>query len=384
MDLASRYPAVSDLRARAKRRLPRFVWDFLDSATGTEATAQRNRAALDAVLFSPSILHGEIDPDPGKALFERTHPLPFGVAPVGMSGLIWPGAERHLARAATQAGLPYTLSTVATMLPEEVGPMTGGEGWFQIYPPRDPEIRADTLRRAREAGFRVLVLTVDVPAPSRRERQVRAGLRQPPRLTPRLALQTAVRPAWALAMARAGLPRMKLFDAYAADLQTRSLPSTAHAGYLLRTSPDMEYLRRLREAWEGPFVAKGVLRPEDARRLDAEGVDAIWVSNHAGRQFDGAPATADVLPAIRAATKLPLIADGGIEGGLDILRLLTLGADFVMMGRAWHYALAALGPAGPAHLIDILRADMIANMHQLGAATLADLPAPVYPPKITP
>ena len=345
MDLASRYPAVSDLRARAKRRLPRFVWDFLDSATGTEATAQRNRAALDAVLFSPSILHGEIDPDPGTALFERT---------------------------------------VATMLPEEVGPATGGEGWFQIYPPRDPEIRADTLRRAREAGFRVLVLTVDVPAPSRRERQVRAGLRQPPRLTPRLALQTAVRPAWALAVARAGLPRMKLFDAYAADLQTRSLPSTAHAGYLLRTSPDMEYLRRLREAWEGPFVAKGVLRPEDARRLDAEGVDAIWVSNHAGRQFDGAPATADVLPAIRAATKLPLIADGGIEGGLDILRLLTISADFVMMGRAWHYALAALGPAGPAHLIDILRADLIANMHQLGAATLADLPAPVYPPKITP
>ncbi len=384
MDLASRYPAVSDLKARAKRRLPRFVWDYLDSATGDEATARRNRAALDAVLLPPSILHGEIDPDPATMLFGRPQPLPVGVAPVGMSGLVWPGAERHLAEAATEAGLPYALSTVATMLPEEVGPATQGEGWFQIYPPRDPEIRADMLRRAKDAGFRVLVLTVDVPAPSRRERQVRGGLRQPPRLTPRLALQTALRPAWALAMARTGLPRMALIEAYAADLQKSSLPSTAHAGYLLRTSPDMEYLRWLRDAWDGPFVVKGVLRADDAKRLEAEGVDALWISNHAGRQFDAAPATAEALPAIRAATKLPLILDGGVESGLDILRARALGADFVMMGRAWHYALAALGPRGPAHLIDILRADLIANMHQLGAATLADLPAPVYPPGFSP
>lgn len=366
MTLNSRFPAIFDLRRQARRRLPRFVWDYLDSGTGTEATTRRNRAKLDEVLLSPSILHGEIAPDVGAELFGRRMGLPVGIAPVGMSGLIWPDAERHLARAAAALGIPYTLSTVASQTPEDVQPALGRHAWFQMYPPRDPGIRADMLRRARAAGFRVLVLTVDVPAGSRRERLLRSGLTQPPRLTPRLLAQIATRPAWAAGMARQGLPRMRLIDDYAG--KTKGLPANRHAGYLLRSSPDRDYLRRLRDSWDGPLVVKGVLRPEDAQRLEHEGVDAIWISNHAGRQFDAAPATIEALPLIRAATGLPLILDGGIEGGLDILRALALGADFTMIGRGWHYALAALGRAGPGHLGDILRADLEANMHQLGIA----------------
>jgi L-lactate dehydrogenase (cytochrome) len=159
---------------------------------------------------------------------------------------------------------------------------------------------------------------------------------------------------------------MRMIDAYMPD--TKGLPSNQHAGYLLRTSPDRDYLRWLREAWDGALIVKGVLEPGDARQLEADGVDAIWVSNHAGRQFDAAPATIEALPAIRAATALPLVFDGGIEGGLDILRAFALGADFVMMGRGWHYALAALGPTGPDHLAAILKADLQANMGQLGLA----------------
>ncbi|MGB8621270.1 MAG: alpha-hydroxy acid oxidase [Paracoccaceae bacterium] len=372
MDLHSRYPAISDLGDRARRRIPRFVWEYLDSATGTEATQRRNRAALDAVTMVPSILHGEFTPDLSVELLGRSHPLPVGMAPVGMSGLVWPDAERLLARAATAEGLPYGLSTVASRTPEEVGAALDGNGWFQMYPPRDPEIRADMMDRARRAGFRVLVLTADVPVASRRERQVRSGLRQPPKLTPRLMAQVARCPAWALGTARMGMPRMRLLDSYADTAQ--SLGSTAHVGYLLRTSPDWEYLRRLRAEWEGPLVVKGVLRADDAARLQDEGADAIWISNHAGRQFDAAPATAEVLPEIRAATTLPVIFDGGIEGGLDICRAFALGADFVMLGRAWHYALGALGAAGPTHLADILRKDLEANMGQLGVRRLSDLP----------
>jgi len=260
---------------------------------------------------------------------------------------------------------------VAAARPEDVGPHLGGQGWFQMYPPRDEQMRADMLRRARDAGFGVLVLTVDVPVGSRRERQVRSGLTQPPRLTPRLMAQVARCPAWALGMARLGMPRMRLIDEYAG--QTKGLPSNKHAGYLLRTSPDLGYLRWLREAWDGPLVVKGVLRAEDARRIEAEGADAVWVSNHAGRQFDAAPATIEALPAIRAATSLPVILDGGVEGGLDILRAIALGADFVMMGRAWHYALGALGDRGPAHLADILAEDLRANMGQLGTLRPADV-----------
>ena len=370
MSLHARYPALSDLRDRARRRIPRFVWEYLDSGTGVEATKARNRTMLDRVLLSPSILHGAIAPDLSVTLFGQSHPLPVGIAPVGMSGLIWPEAEHILARAATRAGLPYTLSTVASVRPEEVGPHLDGRGWFQMYPPRDETIRADMLKRARDAGFSVLVLTVDVPVASRRERQGRSGLTQPPRLTPRLLAQVAMRPAWAIGMARGGMPRMRLIDDYAGAM--KGLPSTAHAGYLLRTSPDWTYLRWLREHWQGPLVVKGVSRAEDAAALEKEGVDAIWVSNHAGRQFDAAPATIEALPCVRAATRLPVIIDGGIESGLDILRAVALGADFVMMGRGWHYALGALGAEGPAHLVEILAEDLKANMGQLGLGRLAD------------
>ena len=375
-DLHAKFPAISDLKRAARRRIPHFVWEYLDSATGREAVPQRNRAALDAVQLRPSILHGELTPDTSTTFLGRDYPLPFGVAPVGMSGLIWPDGERLLARAATDAGLPYTLSTVATAIPEDVGPLTAGHGWFQIYPPRDPDIRADMLKRAHDSGFDTLVLTVDVPAPSRRERQTRGGLVQPPRLTPRLLAQVARCPAWAVGIAQKGMPRMALIDGYAGDLaKSGTLPSNAHVGYLLRTSPDWEYLQALRDAWGGKMIVKGVLNADDAALLEGAGVDALWVSNHTGRQFDGAPATIDALPAIRAATDLPLIVDSGIDSGLDVLRALALGADFVMLGRAWHYALGALGAIGPAHLVDVLRADMIANMHQIGAARLADLPA---------
>lgn len=373
MDLDARFPAISDMAARARRRIPPFVWEYLDSATGTEATKRRNRTALDRVRFLPSVLHGEVAPDLTTTLFGRDHPLPVGIAPVGMSGLVWPDAERRLARAATRAGLPYALSTVASRAPEDLAPCLDGNGWFQLYPPKDERIRGDMLRRAKDAGFSVLVLTLDVPAASRRERQVRSGLTTPPRLTPRLLAQVARRPAWAMGMARMGMPRMRLIDSYAEP--ATGLSSTQHVGYLLRISPDLSYLDWLRKAWDGPLVVKGVLDPADVPGLEAAGVDGIWVSNHAGRQFDAAPATIEMLPAIRAATDLPLIFDSGIEGGLDVLRAMALGADFTMMGRAWHYALAALGDRGPDHLVEILCQDLAANMGQLGAARPGDATA---------
>jgi L-lactate dehydrogenase (cytochrome) len=168
------------------------------------------------------------------------------------------------------------------------------------------------------------------------------------------------------------MPHMRMLDKYVSGT-TQNLSSTAHVGYLLRTSPDWDYVNWLRDAWDGPFIVKGVLRPEDAARLDRLGSDAIWVSNHAGRQFDAAPAAIDMLPSIRAVTSLPIIFDSGIETGLDIVRALALGADFVMLGRGFHFALAALGPKGIDHLIDILTKDLLANMGQLGARSLKDL-----------
>jgi len=373
MDLDNAFPALSDLRKRAKRRMPRFVWEYLTSATGEETTATRNREALDQVLLKTGILGGEQAADLSTHFLGREYPLPVGMAPVGMSGLIWPGAEVSLARVAAQSGVPYSLSTVATQTPETLAPHIAGQGWFQLYPPRDASIRADLLARARDAGFHTLVLTADVPTASRRERQRRSGLTHPPRMTPRILAQVARRPAWALGTLRHGTPRFRTLETY---LKAESgMSSTAHIGYMLRVAPDWDYLRALRDAWQGPLVVKGVLNPEDALQLRNEGVDAVWVSNHAGRQFDGARAGIDALRAIRPAVgpDYPLIYDGAITSGLDVLRAIACGADFVMLGKAFHFGLAAFGETGAKHVLHVLREDMKASMGQMGVQRLSDL-----------
>lgn len=371
MDYHSKFPAVSDLKKRAQKRIPHFVWEYLDSGTGLENTRKRNRAKLDEVMFYPSVLHGDIKPDLKTTILNHEYGLPFGIAPVGMSGLIWPNAEKILARTAAGSNIPYTLSTVASQSPEDLTPHIDKNAWFQLYPPRDAEILDDILKRVRNSGFTTLVLTVDVPDASRREKQIRGGLTHPPRLTGRLGLQAISKPVWLANTLRNGIPKMKLMQSYSNE--RKSLSSTAHIGYLLRTSPDINYLRNLRKKWKGNLVVKGVMRAEDARSLEQEGVNAIWVSNHAGRQFDGTYSSIEVLPKIRKVTKLPIIFDSGIEGGLDILRALSSGADFVMMGGAWHYSLGAMGTKGPNHLIDILTKDLIANMGQLGLQGISDL-----------
>jgi len=292
---------------------------------------------------------------------------------MGMSGLIWPDAERHLARTGASAGVPYCLSTVAAQTPETVGPHAGDQGWFQLYPQDTYEHRIDLMHRARDAGFHTLVLTVDVPAPSRRERQRRAGLQVPMRITPRHFWQAAVRPRWAFGTLRHGVPRLRTLEKYTEI--TKTLGVTEHAGYRTRGYLEWSDLAMLRNHWDGPFIVKGVLSGTQASRLIAEGVDAIWVSNHGGRQFDGAPSSLEGLRAVRAAVgpNYPLIYDGGIAGGLDVMRALASGANFVMLARAFHHGLAAFGAHGAAHVIDILREDMIANMGQIGARKIAGL-----------
>ena len=374
MDLANRYPAISDLRLKARKRIPHFMWEYLDSGTGAEEGDQRNRDGLAQVHLKTAVLRGEVTFDLATEFLGQTFARPFGIAPLGMSGAIWPGAEAALARLAQSANIPYTMSTMATKTPEDIAGLFGENGWFQLYPPGDMDVLDDMLARARNAGFRALVLTVDVPAQSRRERQVRSGLTNPPSITPRTLAHVASCPAWALGTLRHGMPGMPIIAKYSDAPQKGPLPSNAHIGYLLRIPPDWEYLARLREKWDGPLIIKGVLEPEDAVRLQKSGADAVWISNHAARQFDGSRAAIDHVAPIRAAVgpDYPLLFDSGVLGGLDILRAIALGADFVMLGKAFHYGLGALGEIGADHVVDILEADLIANMGQMGIARPKD------------
>ncbi len=363
MELDLDYPTLADLRTRAKRRLPHFAWEYLDSGTGADLALRRSRQALDDVILAPAVLKGRTVPDLSTRFLGRDYARPFGVSPVGMTGLFWPGAEVMLARNAVRDGLPFGLSTVAAASVEDLAPHIGDNGWFQLYPPAVPEHCEDLLKRAKDAGFHTLVLTVDVPGPSRRERQRRGGLQTPPRITPRLFLQSVMRPHWALAVARAGTPSVRSLQKYASVHEP-----ARHVGLAPHAAPDPELLKRLRELWDGPIVAKGVLVPSEAAMLKEAGVDAIWVSNHGGRQFDGAPGAATALPLVRKAVgpDYPLIYDGATESGLDVLRAIALGADLVMLGRAWLWGVAAFGARGAAHVTHILTEDMTSGMVQMG------------------
>ncbi len=372
MRLDLHYPAIADLRKRAKRRIPHFAFEYLDSGTGIhELGVYGNREGLDQVKFLPTILKGSIDFELSRSFMGKSYSYPFGVAPVGMAGAIWPGAEKMLAQAAHEFNIPFGLSTVATAVPEDVGPLAKENGWFQYYAAEDRKIHLDMLRRVREAGFSKLVITVDVPGESRRERQRRAFLELPFRLNPKLLLSILICPAWCKAVIVEGIPRLKFVDSYT-DVNTAG--RFTHAGKAIRGYPDWDFFKRLRQEWDLDLIVKGVLDPEDAVKLKEEGADGIWVSNHSGRQFEGGPASVIQLPLIREAVgrDYPLAFDSGISGGLDILRAYALGADFVFLGRGFLYAVAAFGYKGAVHLIHILAEDLKANMAQIGIAHLSE------------
>ena len=366
MDLDFSHPSVWDLRLAARQRIPHFAFEYLDSATGRETGVARNRAALDAVEFMPDILKGPIKAKFETTILGTTYASPFGIAPVGMSGLIWPGAEAILARAAAKHQIPYSQSTVATVTPEATGPSTQGMGWYQHYPVADPEIRRDMFRRIKDSGWTTLVVTVDVAGESRRERQRKAHVAMPPKLTPKILWAIAQRPSWALGTLREGLPRLAFPESYVSEAQRGN--GFEHAGRIIRGYPDWSYIKDVREDWDGKLIVKGVMQPQDAARLINLGTDAIWVSNHSGRQIENAPSPLPQLPLIRAAVgpDVPLIYDSGGMGGLDILRAMAFGADFVALGKAFHYAVAAFGARGVDHLVHMLRDDMEANMAQMG------------------
>ena len=369
------YPAISDLQKKALRRIPHIAREYLESGTGDERAVPRNLERKAAVTLVPRLLKGELKPDIATTLFGQQYNAPFGIAPVGLAGLMWPRSECLLAATATTYRIPYCLSTVATHTPETVGPIAGDMGWFQLYSPREPEVRRDILQRARNAGFHTLALTVDTPAPSRRERVARAGLRMPPRITPRFIFDALCNPSWTIHTLAAGLPKLRIMEKYARSANMAT--TAAFVGRQIGGTLSWEYLKVVRDEWQGPLIAKGIQHPTDAETAIEIGCDGIQVSNHGARQFDAAPAAIDLLPPIAAqvAGRTSVLFDSGIRSGLDIMRALALGADFVFLGRAFIYGVAALGKRGGDHVAEILIEDLKNNMVQMGCEKLADIRA---------
>lgn len=373
MDPAIRFPSVPHLQDHAKKRIPHFAWEYLDSGEGSESTRDDNVDALQRITLTPRFMKGLMAPDVKTDVFGHSYDAPLGIAPVGLTGLIWPGADHALAACGASANIPYVSSTVSTGLVEEVGPLADGRGWFQLYPPRDTGQRNDLLDRAAAAGFTTMVVTADVPAPSRRARQTRARVAIPPRITPKLVAQTLRRPAWAIGTLRHGLPRFETLGKYHEESSMRA--SAGFVGASLGGTLDWQYFAEVCDHWDGPVVLKGVLHPDDAELTVEHGGAGVVVSNHGGRQLDSAPAAITALPGIvdRIGDRATVLFDSGVRNGLDVARAIALGADMAFSGRSFMFGLGAMGAPGPAHVAELLKRELVTVMHQLGVETLAEL-----------
>ncbi|QDL94581.1 alpha-hydroxy-acid oxidizing protein (plasmid) [Paroceanicella profunda] len=359
-------------RAAARARMPRFAFDFIDGGAGTEAGLARNRAAFTEALLMPrALVNTEAPISTARSFLGREWRLPFGIPPIGLAGIAWPGVDRILAAAAERHGVPYVASTPSTDTLEALKQVAPGSGMFQLYVGRSAEITDDLVARAEAAGYTDLVVTVDVPRPGKRLRDLRNGFGLPLRPGPRMVLDLLTHPAWSLAMARAGAPRFANLERYAAPgANARSLAELMAGQSSGRL--DWALLARLRQRWSGRMVVKGILNPEDAARAVGEGADAVVVSNHGGRQLDSAPAPLTAIRAVRdrVGTQVPLALDGGVRSGEDILKALNAGADFVFLGRPFLFAVAARGAEGAEALFALLAAELESALAQTGLTAL--------------
>lgn len=360
---------VEDYRRLARRALPRMVFDYLEGGAGDEHGLQHNRDALAALRFRPRRLRDVANRDTGTRFFDRDVAAPLVIAPTGFNALFWPDGDLALARAAAAHRIPFVLSTVANVDIEALARACDGEWWFQLYVLHD-DVTRQLLRRARDAGCRTLVVTVDVPLNGMRERDARNGFRLPMRYTLPVILDGLRHPRWTLRHLRCGVPTLANFAGLqASDAAVR----TALSQRRMDASFSWDALARLRAAWPHRLVVKGILRSDDAARCESLGVDGLIISNHGARQLDDAVSPMEVLPAIRQITDLPLLVDSGFRRGADIVKAVAMGARGVLLGRATLYGLAAAGEAGVRDVLTLLKCEIDCTLAQIGCASVTEL-----------
>ncbi|SFP44962.1 (S)-mandelate dehydrogenase [Variovorax sp. PDC80] len=373
--------SIADLRTLARRRLPRAVFDFFDGGAEDERTLAGNGRAFERWQLAPRVLVDVADASSACSLLGAPAGMPAAIAPTGAAGFGWRGADLALARAAARMGLPYTLSSSATTAIETIAEQAPGRLWFQAYVLRNRDFFWQLVDRAREAGYEALVITVDLPVGGKRERDFRNHFSIPFRFTSRNVLDFASRPRWALDMLLRGLPAMENLR----GLETAATSAGAIASSVGRSyDPAFDWARlaEVRERWPRKLIVKGVSRADDATRLAAMGVDAIVVSNHGGRQLDGAVPSLQALPEVLqgVAGRCPVLVDGGIRRGADIAKALALGAHGVLLGRATLFGAVAAGDAGAQRALDILHDELLRTMRLCGAPGVAQLSADLLRP----
>lgn len=370
-----KYPAIEDLRERARQRIPRFAFEYLDGGCNEDVNLHKNTAELREVELKPFYLSNHGASDMRTELFGKTYDAPFGIAPVGLQGLMWPGATEILAMAARRHNIPFVLSTVTTASIETVGKLTDGHFWFQLYHPADKALRDDLLDRAEAAGCEVLCVLCDVPSFGYRPRDIRNGLAMPPQMTLSNILQIMGKPHWAWQTLLHGKPEFANLKKY----MPKNMDMSQLGQYMNQTFSGRVSEARIapiRERWRGKLVLKGVASAEDTEMARRLGFDGIIVSNHGGRQLDAGQSSIKSLGPIvtNHAGRLKIMLDSGIRSGVDVARALASGAEFTFLGRSFMYGVAALGEAGGDHVATILKKQLQQVMEQVCCERVGDLP----------
>jgi L-lactate dehydrogenase (cytochrome) len=367
------YPSTDDLRQKAKNKVPRFAFEYLDGGCNEDVNLHKNTNVLHTVELKPRYLLEHEGSSMKTSLFGHEYDAPFGIAPVGLQGLMWPGAPEILAKAANKHNIPFILSTVTTSSIETIGKITEGKAWYQLYHPADANLRDDILDRAAASGYKVLVLLCDVPSFGYRPRDIRNGLAMPPRMTLQNMIQIMGRPEWALKTLLHGQPAFATMKKYMPkNLNMKQLGTYMNQTFSGRLNE--ERIKPIREKWKGKIILKGVASVEDTEMAIRLGLDGIIVSNHGGRQLDAGEAAVKSLQTIvqQYQHKITIMMDSGIRSGVDVARAMASGADFTFLGRTFMYSVAALGKQGGNHAIGILKTQLQQVMEQLCCEKTSD------------
>jgi L-lactate dehydrogenase (cytochrome) len=355
--------------------MPGFAFDYLEGGCFSEVNLRRNTEEIRQIQLRPYYLRDYPGSDLITELFGKTYAAPFGVAPIGLQGLMWPRATEFLSKAAVEANVPFILSTVATASIETVAEITQGQCWFQLYHPTEDPLRDKLLQRAADAGISTLVILADTPTFAYRPKEIRNGLSIPPRMTLRNIFQMTLRPTWSFSQLAAGIPEFKTMKPYIPKgLTMKHLGLFMNKTFSGRLNPAR--IQAIREKWKGSLVIKGIVTPEDAEKALSCGVDGMIVSNHGGRQLDCGESTIKPLTALAKefGARTTLMIDSGLRSGADVACAIASGAKFAFLGRTFMYGVAALGKNGGAHTITMLKRQLQQVMEQVACERTTDLP----------
>ncbi|MEN8880236.1 MAG: alpha-hydroxy acid oxidase [Polaribacter sp.] len=375
LSINSKYPSIDDLRKKAKKKMPKFAFEYLDGGCNEDINLDKNRSDIQKIELMPQYFSAFEKSDMETELFGHTYSAPFGIAPVGLQGLMWPNAPEILAKAAFKHNIPFILSTVTTSSIERIAEITEGKAWFQLYHPTEEKVKKDILNRAQAVGNEILVILADVPTFGHRPRDVRNGLAMPPKMSVKNILEVFKKPHWATQTLIHGQPAFKTLEPYMPKgLNLKKLGEFMDATFSGRLNE--ERIASIRDQWKGKLVVKGVVSEEDTKKAIQLGVDGLIVSNHGGRQLDAGQSS--IVPMTSLAKKyknqIKIMVDSGLRGGPDIARAMASGAEFTFMGRSFMYGVGALGKEGGNHTISLMKKELQQVMEQICCQNVNNFP----------